>query len=201
MYPLAGPPLRVAEALRAMAREPDALSRPLRESRRRWFLHDWTRISGQGPDAAERRAFSVRHATGLARSLGVSLPRWCAASGLREDELPEWTAGLAVETWLAGRTAEGLGIAHPLHGDEPSLIPLVLVDWMRRHGVEVPPEHRAGTGHMATWLVWMGPDFFGAPDYHPDVALVRTLAANGDLARRGRTVQARGELEGAPGAP
>ena len=183
MYPLTGPPIKVAEALNAMARRPEALSRPLRESRRRWFLRDWTRISGKGPGDAERRAIAVGHATGLAGALGVSLSRWCAASALRDDELPEWMAGLAIETWLTGQTARGLGITHPLHGDEPSLVPLALVDWMRHQGVRAPPEHRASTGHMATWLVQMGPEFFGAPDYHPDVALIRTLAANGELAR------------------
>ena len=198
MYPLVGPPLRAADALRALVQRSDALSQPLRESHRRWFLCDWIRISGQGPCAAERRAFAERHATGLARALGVSLARWCAACAVRDDELEEWMTGLAVETWLAKQTARGLGIAHPRHGDEPSLIPLVLVDWMRRHRVEAPPEHRASTGDMAAWLVGMGPGFFGAPDYHPDVALFRTLAANGHLARWGRTAHARGESEPEP---
>ena len=186
-YPLAGPPLQAGDVLQAMAQRPETLSQPLRESRRRWFLCDWSRNSGLGPGAAERRACAVRHATSLARALGVSLARWCAASALRDDELAEWMAGIAVETWLAGQTAAGLGIAHPRHGQEPSLIPLVLVDWMRRHGVEAPPEHRASTGHMAAWLVGMGPAFFGAPDCHPDVVLFRTLAATGRLARWGRT--------------
>ena len=198
IYPLAEPPLLVIEALRAMAQRPEDLLQPLRESRRRWFLCDWMRVSGKGPDTDERRTFAVRHATALARGLGVSLPRWCAASALRADELPEWMAGLAVEAWLARQTVQGLGIAHPLHGDEPSLIPLVLVDWMHRQGVETPPEHRASTGHMAAWLVRMGPGFFGAPDYHPDVALARTLAANGHLACWRRAAQARPESENAP---
>ena len=198
LAPLAGSPLLVAEALRAMAERPEALHRPARESRRRWFLCDWVRVSGMGPDPAERRAFAVRHAQALARELGVSLARWCAASALREDELAQCMAGLAVEAWLARHTARGLGIAHPLHGDEPSLIPLALVDWMHRHGVEAPPEQRASTGHMATWLVQMGPGFFGAPDHHPDVALVRTLAASGALARWGQGAEARGEPEPAP---
>ena len=198
IYPLAGPSLQVVEALHAMAQRPEALSRSVRESRRRWFLCDWLRVSGKGPDAAERRAFAVRHAAGLARVLGVSLPRWRAASALREDELPERMAGLAVEAWLTRQTAQGLGITHPLHGDEPSLIPLVLVDWMRRHGVEAPPEHRASTGHIASWLVRMGPGFFGAADWHDDVALVWTLEANGHLARWGQAGQAWPELEEAP---
>ena len=198
IYPLVGPSLRVADALHAMAQQPEALAQPERESRRRWFLCDWTRVSGKGPDADERRAFAVRHAAGLARALGVSLSRWCAASGLRENELPEWMAGLAVETWLTGQTAQGLGIDHPLHGGEGSLIPRVLVDWMRRHGVEASPEHRASTGFMASWLVGMGPAFFGAPDFHAGVALVRTLAANGHLARRGEFAEARAEREKAP---
>ena len=198
MYPLAGTSLQVADVLHAMAQRPEALARPLRESRRRWFLRDWVRLSGQGPGAAERRAFAAEHAAGLASALGVSLPRWCAASALRDDELPEWMAGLAIESWLAGQTAEGLGIAHTLHGSEPSMIPLVLVDWMRRHGVRAPSEHRASTGHMAEWLVQMGPDFFGAPDYHPETALFRTLAASGRLALWGRTAQARSASEQAP---
>ena len=193
VYPLGGPPLLVADALHVMAEQPEALSKPLRESRRRWFLCDWSRISGQGPGTAERRAFAVRHAAGQARALGVSLPRWCAASAVRDDELPQWMAGLAVEAWLDRQTAEGLGIAHPRHGDEPSLIPLVLVDWMRRHEIEAPDEYRISTGHMAAWLVGMGPGYFGAPDYHPDVALFRTLAADGHLARWGRTAQACGK--------
>ena len=198
VYPIAGSSLQVADALRAAVRRPQDLAGPLRESSRRWFLCDWTRISGQGPGAAQRRAFAVQHATGLASALGVSLPRWCAASALRDDELPEWMAGLAIETWLAGQTAEELGIAHPLHGSEPSLIPLVLVDWMRRHGVRAPPEHRTSTGHMAEWLVQMGPGFFGARDYHPDTALFQTLAGTGRLALWGRTAEARGKSEPAP---
>ena len=198
MYPLVGPPLRAVDALRALVQRSEALSQPVRESRRRWFLCDWIRISGQGPDAAERRAFAVRHATAMAGDLSVSLARWCAASALREDELEQWMTGLAVETWLARQTARGLGIAHPRHGDEPSLIPLVLVDWMRRRGVAAPPEHRASTGDMAAWLVAMGPGFFGAPDFHPDIALFRTLAANGHLARWGRTAHARPEPDQAP---
>ena len=196
--PLTGPSFEVSDVLRAIAEQPEAWSRSQRESARRWFLCDWVRVSGKGPSAGERRTFAVRHATGLARVLGVSLARWCAASALRDDELPEWMAGLAVEHWLTGQTAPGLGIAHPLHGDEPSLIPLVLVDWMRRHGVEAPSEHRASTGHMASWMVRMGPSFFGATDYHPDVALIRTVAANGHLARWGRTAQARTPLDKAP---
>lgn len=196
MYPLSGPPIRVADALeRAIAQRPDALDRPGRESRRRWFLCDWVRSTGTGPSADERHALAVRHAVGLARALGVSLPRWCAASALRENELPEWMAGLAVETWLTRRTAPELGIDHPLHGGEASPIPLVLVDWMRHHGVEAPPECRATTGHMATWLVQMGPAYFGAPDFHAHVALVRTLAANGELARWSRSALARAESE------
>lgn len=195
VHPLAGTSLQVADALRAMAQRPEDLERPVRESHRRWFLCDWARISGHGPGAAERRAFAGRHAARLADALGVSLARWCAASALREDELPEWMAGLAIEAWLAEQTAEGLGVAHPLHGSEPSLIPLVLVDWMCRHGVRVPAQRRASTGHMAEWLVQMGPAFFGAPDYHPETALFRTLAATGLLARWGLAAQPRGESE------
>ena len=183
MYPLTGPPIRVADVLDVLARRPETLAQPLRESRRRWFLSDWNRITAKGPDDAERRALAVRHATELAAAQGVSLPRWCAASAMRDEELPAWMAGLAVELWLAGQSARELGIAHPLHGKEPSLVPLALVDWMRHQGVEPPPEHRASTGQMAAWLVQAGPEFFGAPDYHPDIALIRTLAANGQLAR------------------
>lgn len=189
MHPLTGPPIQVSEALQAMAQQPDTLVLPVRESRRRWFLRDWARIAGTGPDDAERRAFAASHAAGLARALGVPLARWCAASALREDELPEWMAGLAVETWLAGRTAQELGIAHPLHGDEPSLVPLALVDWMRRQGIKPPPEHCASTGRMAGWLVQAGPEYFGAPDYQIDAALIRTLAATGRLALWGREGQ------------
>ena len=198
MYPLAGRSLQVADALQAMARRSEALERPVRESHRRWFLRDWVRISGQGPDAAERRAFATQHAARLANALGVSVARWCAASAVREDELPEWTAGLAIEAWLAEQTAEGLGISHPLRGSEPSLIPLVLVDWMRRHGVRAPAVRRASTGHMAGWLVQMGPGFFGAPDYHAETALFQTLAATGLLARWELTAQTRGESEQVP---
>ena len=187
MHPLTGPSLRVADALHMMARRPETLLQPQRESHRRWFLCDWTQASGKGPSADERHAFAMSHAADLARALGVSLSRWCAASALRDSELADWMTGLAVETWLARQTAQGLGIADPMHGDEPSLVPVVLADWMRRNGVEAPTEHRASTGHEASWLVRTGPVFFGAPDYHPDVALVRTLAANGHLAWLGRS--------------
>ena len=51
MYPLAGgPPVRMVEALRSMAQRPDALARPVRESRRRWFLYDWVCITGKGTE-------------------------------------------------------------------------------------------------------------------------------------------------------
>ena len=183
MHPLAGPPVRVADALGAMARQPEALAQPARESRRRWFLRDWTCLAGQGPNAGERRAFAMRRASELARELGVSLPRWCAASALAERELPEWAAGAAIEAWVTGQTAGQLGIAGAPDGDDWSLIPLVLVDWMRRQGVKAPPECSAGAGQMAAWLVRSGPEFFGAVDFHPDIALLKTLAVNGDLAR------------------
>ena len=114
------------------------------------------------------------------------------------NELPEWMAGLVVETWLTGQSAPELGIDHPLHGDEPSLVPLVLVDWMRHHGVVVPSEHRASTGHMASWLVRTGPLYFGAADFHDEVALAMTLAANGALARWRRLTQARDEPQEPP---
>ena len=188
LVPLTGPPVRMADALDAMVQGSEDLPERRREGRRHWFLSDWLAVSGMGPDAAERRAIAAAHAGGLAGALGVSLPRWCAASGLREDELAECMEGLVVETWLTGQSAEGLGLAHPLHGSEPSLVPLVLVDWMRRCGVEAPPEHRASTGRMASWLVEMGPVHFGAY-FHADVALALTLAANGDLARRGRAAR------------
>ena len=193
--PLTGPPLLGIEALQAMARQPEKLSLAWRESRRRWFLRDWMRLSGKGPDDAERRAFAAQRAAELARALGVSPARWRAASAAQESDLPEWFGGLAIEAWLNRHSTEELGIAHPLHGNQPSPIPLALVDWMRRQGVEAPPEQRASTGHMATWLVQTGPGFFGAADYHPDVALLQTLATNGHLARWGRTARARPELE------
>ena len=198
IYPLAAPPIPVGDALLAMARRPDILRQPERESRRRWFLGDWVLRTGKGPSADERRAFAVRRASELARALGVSLARWCAASAVREDELPDLMTGLAVETWSTGRTPAELGIDRPSQAGETSPIPSVLVDWMRYHGVEVPPEYRASTGCTASWLVRMGPGFFGAADFHPDVALVRTLAANGDLARWGRTMLAPLVPEGAP---
>ena len=185
--PLSRPLVRVADLLRTMAARPDTLVRPLRESRRRWFLYDWSCATGKGPSEDERNAFAVQCAAGLARVLGVSLRRWCAASALRETELSEWMAGLAVEAWLAGRTAPELGIDHSLHRDEASLIPLALIDWMNHHGIEAPRECRIGTGQIASWLVRMGPEYFGAKDFHADVALVKTLAANGDLARWGRS--------------
>ena len=198
IYPLVGPSARVVDALGTMAQQPDTLARPVRESRRRWFLCDWARITRMGPSADERHAIAVQHAAELARALDTSLPRWCAASAVREDEMPEWMAGIAIETWLARRTASEIGLDHLSHEGEESRIPLVLVDWMRRHGVEAPPECRASIDHTASWLVWMGPAYFGAPDFHADVALVMNLAANGDLARWRRLVQARTDSEAAP---
>ncbi len=198
MYPLAGPSVRVADALVTMSRQPETLARPIRESRRRWFLRDWTRISGKGPSADERTAFSVQHAVGLARALGAPLSRWCAASAVRENELPEWMAGLAVEMWLARRTAAEIGVDRLAHEAPASLIPLALVDWMRHHGVDAPPQWRTSTDHMASWLVGMGPAYFGAPDFHADVALAMTLAANGDLARWRRAPPAGAESAAPP---
>ena len=193
ILPLAGPPVKLADALCEMAQRPDTLERPLRESRRRWFLRDWTRLAVVGPNSDERNAFAVRHATGLAHSLGISLPRWCAASALREDELGDWLEGLAIEMWLAGRTAPQIGIEHALRDGENSLIPAVLVDWMRRNGVEAPPGQRAGADEMASWLVRTGPEFFGALDFDADTALAATLAATGDLARWRGSVPHRAE--------
>lgn len=186
VLPLNGAPMKMIEALRAMARRPEALERPVRESRRRWFLRDWARIREMGPDAPERADFGLRRAAALARELGVSTPRWLTASAVREDELPEWLAGLAIEDWLVGKTARELGFDRPPRRggrSETSPIPMALVDWMRRHGVEPPPEECADSDRMAAWLVRMGPEYFGAPDFHPDSELAKTLAANGDLAR------------------
>ena len=193
--PLAGRPVRLVDMLDEIARQSGGLLQAERESRRRWFLCDWTRTAGKGPGAEDISAFALRHATGLSRELGVSLARWCAASALRESELPECIAGLAIEDWLTGQTARDLGLDDCLQDGEASLIPLVLVDWMRRHGVEVPPESRGGAGQMASWLVGMGPDYFGAPDFRADIALVKTLAANGYLARWGRPAPPRAESE------
>jgi len=198
IHTLAGPRLRALEALQALAQQqPEALQLPIRESRRRWFLCDWMQETGMGPDIAERRAFALKHAAGLAQALGVSLSRWRLASGLREDELPECMAGLAIEAWLSAQTAEGLGLAHPLHGGETPLIPLVLVDWMRRQGVEAPPEHCIDTNSMAAWLVQTGPVYFGSY-FHSDAALFQTLAANGTVALWGRRLEAGDRVETTP---
>ena len=189
IYPLVGPPIRVTDVLNAMKQCPDELLGFETESRRHWFLNDWTRAAGKGPLAQERRCFAVRHAGGLAKALGISLPRWCAASALRDQELEVCMAGLTVEDWLGGRTAEELGIARPRRGEDASLIPLILADWMRRHGAEAPPEAGARAADAAAWLIRKGPAYFGARDFHPDVALTQALAASGSLARWGRTLR------------
>ena len=182
IFPLAGPSGKLVEALRQMAERPENLERPLRISRRHWFLRDWSRLAGKGPGSDERDSFAMRGATELARSLGISLSRWRAASALREDELGACFEGLAIEAWLAAATASGLGLEPAPPDGEQSLIPAVLVDWMRRAGVEAPLEPGAGLGERAAWLVRMGPEYFGAPDFHADAALAATLAATGALA-------------------
>ena len=189
--PLAAPPIKLEDAVRKMALRPSTLARPLRESRRRWFLRDWTRITGKGPDADERNAFATGHATELAREMAVSLPRWCDASALREDELPKWMEGLAIEAWLATRTAPEIGIGCLSHEGRLSLIPLVLVDWTRRHGVEAPPAQQTSEDRIASWLVKMGPEFFGAQNFNSDAELAKTLAATGELARWGNSAPSR----------
>lgn len=184
LYPLTSPPMRIAEALSLeAARHPDEFALLRREACRRWFLDDWAATSGKGPDAAERDEFAMRRALGLAAALDISLPRWCAASGLRQSELAEWMAGLAVENWLARRAAPDIGIDPEPCGKQAPLTELVLLDWMRLHGVEAPPERRADSGDTAAWLLELEPLYFGALEFHPDVAFVKNLAANGDLAR------------------
>ena len=195
IVPLVGPAIRVTDVVNAMKRGPEDLPRFEAEARRHWFLKDWARAAGNGPSAQERRAFAVRHAGGLARALGISLPRWCAASALRDEELEACLAGLAVEDWLRGCTAAELGIARP--GDDASLVPLVLTDWMRRLGAEAPPAARARAADTAAWLIRQGPAYFGASDFHPVVALIQALAASGCLARWGRA----GRPVARPGEP
>ncbi len=180
--PLSGPPVALAEILRALASRPETLERPLRESRRHWFLLDWSRITGRGPDAKEQKAFAARRAGRLARALKVSESGWRAASALAENEMADWMAGFAFEAWLANRDADELGVGVS-GGDAVSPVPLVLVDWMRLNGV-TPPEHCADIDSRAAWLVRMGPDYFGALDFDIDSALAKTLAATGELARR-----------------
>ena len=183
LHPLASQPIRVSEALALKAaRCPDEIGRLRRESCRRWFLRDWAATAGKGPDAGERDAFAARRAARLANALDITLPRWCGASGLRESELSEWMAGLAVEDWLKGRTARDIGIDHAPPGDKASLTELALLDWMRLHGIEAPPDRRANAGDKASWVVEMEPLYFGALEYHPDVEFAKNLAANGDLA-------------------
>ncbi len=188
LYPLARPAIRVADAVSLMAQRPAGrLARLESDSRRHWFLCDWMNITGNGPDENERDAFAMQHADRLARELGVSVPRWCAASALQENELPEWMAGLAVEAWLTRRSASEIEIDPSPHRDTASRIRLALVDWMRRHGVEAPAECRADAGQMASWLVRMGPAHFGALDHDVEIAFVRCLAVSGELARWGRS--------------
>ena len=181
--PLRGPPCKLMDALAGMTLEPAVLDRLRRESRRRWFLRDWTRVTGKGPDPEERRAFAARRAGELARELDIPLSRWCAASALREDELPGWMEGLAIEAWLAGRTAPEIGIDRPRGDRGMPLIPLVLADWMRLHGVASPPDRRGDTGRVAAWLVQTGPEHFGARYFDAVAALVKTIVASGKLAR------------------
>ena len=184
LYPLTSPPIRISEALALKAAQhPDEIGRLRSEACRRWFLLDWAATSGIGPDVGERDEFAARRAAHLAEALNISPSRWCGASGLRESELSEWMGGLAVENWLANRTARDIGIDHAPSGDQALLTELALLDWMRRHGVEAPPERRANVGDTVSWLVEMEPLYFGAAEFHPDVAFVKNLAANGYLAR------------------
>ena len=180
---LRGPPRKLADALGQMALEPDVLDRLRRESRRRWFLRDWTRVTGKGPDPEERRAFAARQAGELAQELDIPLSRWCAASALREDELSEWMEGLAIEAWLARRTASEIGVHRPRSDRGTPLIPLVLADWMRLHGVAPPPDRHGDASRAAAWLVRTGPEHFGVRYFDAVAALVKTMAASGELAR------------------
>ncbi len=180
-----GRPLSLSAQLQARAEQPGVLSEAWRLSRRHWFLQDWCALTRQGPNEAEVSRFAGQAVSEHAKANGQNQECWLALHGVRFDELSSIFQGYATSDWIARRPVEDLNLIGRFGPEVPSEM-AVLLDWAARSGV-VPPEDAAKeVTATAAWLVQQGPLFFGAVDWHEDVALLDTSTAGNQLFERTR---------------
>ena len=175
-----GQTLSLRAQLQARAEMPGALTDAWRLSRRHWFLQDWCALTQQGPNESEISQFADQEVTEHAKVWGLTRESWIALHGLRSEELPSVFRGAATSDWIARRPVQDLNLTCQFEPEVPSEM-AVLLDWALRSGV-TPPEYEAtGATATAVWLVQQGPLFFGAADWHEDVALLDTSTAENQL--------------------
>lgn len=175
-----GQSLSLSAHLQARAKQPGALSDAWRLSRRHWFLQDWCTLTGQGPGDAEVSHFAGLAVSEYAKAWGQTEDDWCVLHGLRPEELPAVFKGPATSAWIARRSLEDLDLTNP-PGPEVSPEMAVLLDWAARSGVTPPKDVASAATAMAVWLVQQGPLFFGAADWHEDIALLDASTAQNQL--------------------
>ncbi len=173
-------PLSLRAQLQARAAQPGALSDAWRLSRRHWFLQDWCALTGQGPNEAEVARFAGQAVSEHAKDWGQTEERWLATHGLRPEELKSVFLGAAISDWIARRPVQELELTCQLGAEVPSEM-AVLLDWAARSGVTPPEDVARQATATAVWLVQHGPLFFGAADWHEDVALLDTSTAENQL--------------------
>ncbi|WP_298934725.1 TfuA-like protein [uncultured Ruegeria sp.] len=178
-----GRPLSLRAQLQARAEQPGALSDAWRLSRRHWFLQDWCALTGQGPNEAEVSRFAGQAVSEYAKAGGQTQESWLALHGLRPEEMPSVFQGSATSDWIARRPLSNLNLISQFGPEVPPEM-AVLLDWAARSGA-VPPGDTANEVHAtAVWLVQQGPLFFGAVEWHEDVALLDTSIAENQLFAR-----------------
>lgn len=172
--------ISLSTQLQARAAHPGALSDAWRRSRRHWFLRDWCAMTGQGPDEAEILRFADRLVAEHAETWGIAPESWLALHGLRSEELITVFRGSATSHWIARRSPKDLGIKFQCDPETPSEM-AVLLDWAARSGVIPPEDVTSKPMATAVWLVQNGPLFFGAADWHEDIALLDASIAGNQL--------------------
>ncbi|HEY7791024.1 MAG TPA: TfuA-like protein [Vicinamibacterales bacterium] len=141
--------------------------RTVRASARRVFLQDWLRTAGIEPPArtTERFAAAWRRRSGFDGTKG-----WLAANGLTAGELHEELAARAAEAWLDAEGPAAFDLACSF-----------LEAWALTRGIEPPPTTSCRT--LDERLLDQGPGFFGFDLWSPDVACIRELQIQGDIAQ------------------
>ncbi len=175
-----GQTLSLRAQLRARAELPGALSDAWRLSRRHWFLQDWCTLTRQGPNEAEVSQFADQAVNEHAKAWGLTRESWVALHGLWPEELSSVFRGAATSDWIARRPVQDLNLTCQFEPEVPSEM-AVLLDWALRSGVTPPEDEATGANATAVWLVQRGPLFFGAADWHEDVALLDTSTAGNQL--------------------
>ncbi|NVO58349.1 hypothetical protein HW561_21415 [Rhodobacteraceae bacterium B1Z28] len=180
-----GRPLSLSAQLQTRAAQPGALSDAWRLSRRHWFLQDWCALTGQGPNEAGVSRFAGQAVSEYAKAWGLTQESWLALHGLRLEELAAVFRGFATSDWIARRSPQDLNLTCQFGPEVPSEM-AVLLDWAARSGVTPPEDVAREATATAVWLVQQSPLFFGAVDWHEDVALLDTSTAGNQLFARAK---------------